>query len=244
MHHFIVRQRQHKVLAEGIGKAKRHFTMVVLAVHGVTSHVLQRIVHPAHVPFVMETQPAGIGRARHGRESRGFLRQGDGLGTMLAHHFIHAFEEADRFQVLAPTVLVGNPFTGLAAVVAVQHRRHGVHTQAIHAKSLQPVQGVANQEVAHLSAAQVVDKRVPIVVETFTRVGIFVEMGAVEIAQAVRVCRKMRGYPVQQHADAGCMAAHHKTRKTFGQAEAGRGCIEADRLVTPGAVKRVFADRQ
>ena len=38
------------------------------------------------------------------------------------------------------------------------------------------------------------------------RVGVLVERGAVEMAEAVRIVGKMPGHPVEQHADAFAMA--------------------------------------
>jgi hypothetical protein len=40
--------------------------------------------------------------------------------------------------------------------------------------------------------------------ESFARVGMLVEMGAVEARQAMRVVREMPGYPVDEDADAAC----------------------------------------
>ena len=71
-----------------------------------------------------------------------------------------------------------------------------------------------------------------------TRILVFVESSAIEPGEAVLVFREVGGNPVHNHADAGLVAAVDKV------AEApGRG-IKADRLVAPGAVKRVFGYRQ
>jgi hypothetical protein len=38
--------------------------------------------------------------------------------------------------------------------------------------------------------------------KALARIGMLVQMGAVEIGQAMRIGRKVRGYPVEDHADA------------------------------------------
>ena len=244
VHHFVVRNRQDKILCEGVGQAEGHLILVMLAMRRVARHVLQRVVHPAHVPFVMKAQAACVGGARNAGKGGGFFRDGDGLRALAANHLVHAFQEIDGFEVFAAAQPVGKPFTGLAAVVAVQHGGHRIDAQAIDAKALQPVQAVADQKIAHLGAAQVVDQRIPVVVESFARIGVFIQMRAVKIAQAVRIGRKVRRHPVEQHAQAGRMAALHETQQTPGIAETGRGRVQADRLVAPGTVERMFADRQ
>ena len=40
-----------------------HLVVMEAPVDRVALHVRQRVVHPAHVPFVVKAQPAGIGRA-------------------------------------------------------------------------------------------------------------------------------------------------------------------------------------
>ena len=244
MHHFVMRNRQHEVLAEGVAQAKRHFALMVLAMHRVARHVLQRVVHPAHVPFVVKAQSARRRGARHGRKRGRLFGHRDGLRPLGADDLVQAFQKGDGFQVLAAAVDVGNPFAGLAAVVAVKHRRHRIDAQPINPKTLQPVQRIANQKIAHFGAAQVVDQRVPVVVEPLTRVGVFVQRRAVKITQSVGVGRKMRRHPVEQHAHACPMAARDKAHQTVGIAKPRGRRIQADRLITPGAVKRIFADRQ
>ena len=48
--------RQNEIFGEGISQPERDFVVVIAAVHGVTRHILQRIVHEAHVPFEAEAQ--------------------------------------------------------------------------------------------------------------------------------------------------------------------------------------------
>ena len=79
--------------------------------------------------------------------------------------------------------------------------------------------------------------------EAFTRVGVFVQMGAVKVGQSMGVAGEMRGNPVQNQSNAGGMAALYQAAKAGGITKAGGGGVQANGLVTPGAVKRVFADR-
>src|SRR3546814_16891136 len=54
----------------------------------------------------------------------------------------------------------------------------------------------------------------------------------------------MRRHPVDQHADAGLVAAVDEPGEAFRRAEPPRRREQPDRLVAPGALDRVLADRQ
>ena len=59
-------------------------------------------------------------------------------GRLGVHDLVHALQERDRLQVLAAAVPVRDPLAGFARVVQVQHRRHGVHPQAVDVVLLDP----------------------------------------------------------------------------------------------------------
>ena len=102
-------------------------------------------------------------------------------------------------------MLVRDPLTGLARVVEVQHARHRVDAQPVDVELVHPVEGVGDEEVADLVAGVVEDVRAPVRVLALTRVGMFVERGAVEASEAPLVFREVRGHPVEDHADAVAM---------------------------------------
>ena len=78
---------------------------------------------------------------------------------------VEAAQEVDRFQVLAPTELVRNPFTLLARVVEIEHGSDGVHAKAVGMILVQPEHGARHQEAAHFAAAIIKDERLPIGME-------------------------------------------------------------------------------
>ena len=65
MHHFVMRQRQDEVFRKGVMQAEQNTAVVMLAMDRIFADVIQRIVHPAHVPFIAEAKPAIFDRARH-----------------------------------------------------------------------------------------------------------------------------------------------------------------------------------
>ena len=55
-------------------------------------------------------------------------------------------EEGDRFDVLAPAELIGDPLPLLARVVEVEHRGHRVDAQSVGVIVVQPVQRAGEKE--------------------------------------------------------------------------------------------------
>ena len=166
-------------------------------------------MHPAHVPLHGEAQAVQIDGPRNAGERGGFLGDGEGAGHAV-RQLVEAPQKIDGFQILVAAVLIGNPLAGLARVIEVQHRSHGVHAQAVDVIFLQPEQRVRNQERAHFVAAVIEDQGAPVAVLALARIGMLVERGAVEISQAVRVLGKMRGHPIHDHADARLVAADRR----------------------------------
>ena len=121
--------------------------------------------------------------------------------------FVQALEERDGGQIFAPAELVGNPFAGRARIVEIEHGGDGVHAQAVDVILVDPEKRVGDQEILHFVAPVVEDQRAPIGMRALARVGVLVEMRAVENCQAVRVAREMRGRPIENHAEAFLVAA-------------------------------------
>ena len=76
------------------------------------------------------------------------------------------------------------------------------------------------------------------------RVGVLVEMGAVEVPQPVQIVGEVGGNPVENHAEAVAVEVVDEVGEVIGRAmPRGRGEI-ADRLVAPAPVERMLGDRQ
>jgi hypothetical protein len=193
VHHLVVRERQDEVLGVGVEHRERDLVVRPPAVDGVALHVLQDVVHPAHVPLVGEPETAEVHRPAH-RGPRGrFLRRGDRPRRVLVRQRVQLPQELHRLEVLAPTVPVGHPLPRLARVVQVQHRRDGVDAQAVDVELPQPEERVAQQEVADLVAAVVEDERAPVLVLALPRVFVLVGGRAVEAREPVRSFGKWPG---------------------------------------------------
>jgi hypothetical protein len=171
----VVADRQHEVLAVGVDHREGHLVVVVLAVDRLQRRVVQRVVHPAHVPLQAEAEAAHVGRRGDATPARRLLGHRDDAGRAPVDRGVRLLQELDRVEVLPAAVLVRQPLPVLARVVEVEHRGHRVDAQAVDVELLQPVAGVGDEEVAHLRAAEVEDVGAPLGVLAAAGVRVLVE---------------------------------------------------------------------
>ena len=84
----------------------------------------------------------------------------------------------------------------------------------------------------------------PVGMKPSAGVGVLVEVGAVEEAEAVFVRGKVGRHPVQDDADAVLVQVVDEIHEILGSAVAAGGGEVAGGLVAPGAVKGMLHDRQ
>src|ERR1700722_14529292 len=58
VNYLVVRKWQDKILGERIRQAEQNTVVVISAVDRIFRHVVQRVMHPAHVPLEAESKPA------------------------------------------------------------------------------------------------------------------------------------------------------------------------------------------
>ena len=216
--------------------------MVVLTVDRVLLHVLKNVVHPPHVPLHAEAESSDEGRPRHHRPGRRLLGDCLNIGELLVDCLVHLFEKADGFQILPAAELVRDPLPFLSGVIEVEHGSDGVHPYSIGVKEVEPAEGAADKELPHLVAAEIEYLAAPVRLVPLPGILVLVEAGAVKVCKTVRVGRKVRRHPVEDHADPHLMQHIHHVHEVLRRSvTAGRGEV-AQRLIPPGAVERVFHD--
>ena len=139
---------------------------------------------------------------------------------------------------------IGQPFARLSRIVEIEHRGDGIDAQPVDMEAVEPVERIGDQEIGHLAAAEIVDRGVPVRLEAAARIGMLVERLAVEAGEAVLIGGEMRRHPVEDHAEPGLMGAIDEAGEARGIAEAAGGREQPDRLVAPGGIERMLADRQ
>ena len=213
--------------------------MVAGAPRKIGLHVVQGVVHPAHVPLVVEAQAAVLRRIGHERPRGGLLGHHHHVGVVCLHGAVDLADKRAGVQVLLGTVLIELLLAGIVdAKVEVQHAGHTVHANAVHVEVLEPIQHVGDQEGADLAAGEVELVRAPVGVNLVLKQHVAVKGG-----KAVGVGAKTAGHPVHDHADARLVARIDKVHELLWVTVARRGGKVAGRLVAPGAIEGMLHKR-
>jgi hypothetical protein len=81
---------------------------------------------------------------------------------------------------------------------------------------LEPVDGIGDQEVAHLRTPEVEDERAPVRMVAAPGVGVLVQRLAVKAGQGKGVLGEMRRHPVEQDADPVAVQGVHEVPEVVG----------------------------
>ena len=100
--------------------------------------VVEAVMHPTHVPLIVEAKAAFGHGLRHAWIGRRLLGNRDHAGMVKMHECVDLSQEFDRLEILATTMPIGHPFAGLARIIQVKHRRHGIDAEAIDVKTFEP----------------------------------------------------------------------------------------------------------
>ena len=239
VHDLIVAQRANKVLGKGVHDGEREQPVVAGAPREIGLHVVQGVVHPTHVPLVVEAQAAVLRRIGHERPRGGLLGHHHHVGVVRLHGAVDLADKCAGVQVLLGAVLVELLLAGIVdAKVEVQHAGYAVHANAVNVEVLEPVQHVGDQEGADLATGKIELVRAPVGVNLVLKQHVAVKGG-----KAVGVGAKTAGHPVHDHANACLVARIDKVHELLRVAVTRRGGIVAGRLVAPGAVEGMLHER-
>ena len=237
-----MRKRQHEVLGERIHEGEGHLVVVPFAINGVKAHILQHIVHPAHVPLVVKAHAAHVDRPGNQWPRSGFLGNHQRLRMELENRFIELLEEIHGLEISGIAVFVGHPLAILAAIVEIEHIGHRVDAQAVNMEFLKPEHGVGYQEALHLRAAVVKVRGSPLPVLGPLHVVGLVEVLAIEVAQPLFVLAEVTRHPVHDDADAHLMGTVHEITEVIRRTVAAGHGIVARGLIAPGTIKGMLTE--
>ena len=131
MHHLVVGQGQDEVLGKGVGEGEGDAVVLTLAEQGISGHIVDHIVHPAHVPLKAKAQPAVIpGPGDHG-EGGGFLGNHQHSGVKGIGRGVQVLEELHGLEADVAPLPIWAPLPVPAAVVQIEHGGHRVHPDAV-----------------------------------------------------------------------------------------------------------------
>ena len=141
VYHFIMAQGQDKPLRETIGHGERQLVVVIRAEREICLAIFQGVVHPAHVPLIVEPKAAGRSISGHMGPGRAFLRHGNGPGRKGMDCIVELPEELHRSGVFLAALVIICFFRPIRQPkVQVQHTGHAVHPNSVRVVAAQPIQ--------------------------------------------------------------------------------------------------------
>ena len=81
--------------------------VAVAPVDGVLFKILQNVVHPAHIPLVIEAQPTRIGGAGDHRPGSALFGDGNRTGCVFVYSVVELANKVNSLQVFPPAVAIG-----------------------------------------------------------------------------------------------------------------------------------------
>ncbi len=238
-----MRKRQHEVFRKGIPQTEGQLPLVVLTVDGVLFHVIERVVHPAHIPLIAKPKAPGIDRPRHLGPGRGLLGYGLYVGIMPVYGLIELPHELDRLLILAAPLGIGHPLPRGARIIAIEHGCHAIDPQTVHVKPVEPVKRARDEDRTHLVTAIVEHARAPFRMVAAAWVGMLEKMRPVEKPKPVTIRWKMRRHPIEDHSNTLAMQGVDEMHEILGRTET-RGGREISRgLIAPRTIEGVFGKR-
>src|SRR5215475_9152358 len=105
---------------------------------------------------------------------------------------VQVLDKVHGSDIFMAAKLVGNPFASLPAVIQVQHRSDGVHSETIYMVGIQPKQGAVQEKVANFGAVIIEDPAVPVRMVAESGICMVVEVCAIKLTETMRIIGKMR----------------------------------------------------
>ena len=97
MHDLIMAEFDEETLGIEIRHREGDVVVMPFAVHRILLQIVERIVHPAQIPFVVKAKPALQRALGHIREIGGILRDEHDLALVfLIEHEVHALDKVER----------------------------------------------------------------------------------------------------------------------------------------------------
>ena len=241
--YLVMRQAQQEFLTVGIDHAEGQLVMGAASVDRILLHIIDKVVHPAHVPLIVKAQAVVLHLARDLRPGCGFLCDQESVGMFFLKDRIQVLQELDGFQIFISPIDIGYPFSIIFSVIQVKHGSHGVHTDSIRMILLRPEQRIGDQEILYLRTSVIVDQGSPVGMHPLPWIQMLVQAGAVKVGESECILGEMGRYPVQDHPDPLLMHIVHEIHKVLTASVAAGRRIVSGHLVSPGLVQRMFHNR-
>ena len=135
--------------------------MIPFTVNRVQTYIVKHIIHPAHVPLIVEAHAAHVDWLGNKRPGSGFLSNHECFRMELENGLIELFDEIHCLQITRVAIFVWLPLAVLAAIVQIKHIGNCIDAQPINMILFKPEHRIGNQEALHLCTSIIEIRRTP-----------------------------------------------------------------------------------
>ncbi len=230
VNYFVMGERKQKSVIVIVHHRKCQFVIALRAVFGTGAEIVQRVVHPTHIPFVIKSEPAFADRSCDAGVGGGIFRRKYGVGVELLKSPVHL---ADEFY--GSVVDASGRFA-----LPVNDPADGIHADSVYMVLGEPVVGGGLKKTPYF-APGVHEIIASPFADPHIVVWIFIKRSSIVAGKSIAVHRKMYRHEIQDYADVIQVTLVYEFHQFCRSAVAGGGTEKPGVLIAPGLVTGVFA---
>ena len=136
VHDLVMRQRQNEIFGHPIHPGKSQHIQMIASKKRIHLEEVQNVVHPAHVPLVIESERIFFKHSRDLGARRAFFSNQNRLRMGKFDDLVELAQKVPSFEVAIPAVFVR--FPRLVAIVQINHVRHRIDPKPVQVEFFNP----------------------------------------------------------------------------------------------------------
>src|SRR5665648_289018 len=168
-------------------------------------NILQRIIHPAHIPFIIETKTPVIGWFSDICPGSGFFIYHHCIREFLKDQTVYLSYEFNGFNIFSSAINIFLEDIMFAVKVWIKHACHPVHSDSVKMELLYPEYAVGQEKIKHFIFFEICLIGPPVFMNFC-----FIKRGAVKLPKAMCIHAKMSWDPVHNYANFNAVAGINK----------------------------------
>ncbi len=135
--------------------------MMIVTVKRILTAIKQHVVHPTHIPFIIEAEPPVRNLFGYFRIRGGFFRHGYSAFESVVYGGVKLFNEFNRFKIAVVAVNVRRPFARIFVVIEVEHRSYRVYSQPVYTVLVEEKMCGRKQKTVYSAPSEIEFSRTP-----------------------------------------------------------------------------------
>ncbi len=152
--------------------------------------------------------------------------------------------KVDSFQVMVPSLAVGDPLSVFATVIKIEHGGDCIDPKTGNPETVEPAKGAPDQKTPYLGPSVIENQGIPFGMPSQPGILMLEQTGAIEIRQSKFIGREMGRHPIQKNSDARILAGIDQDFEVLRGAIPVSWSVKSSDLIPPGGPVGILAGRQ